>query len=109
VSTLFGSILVLDLRLLGLWRRVSLATLSGPVVPVAGVGFALAALSGVCMLATNGTEYVGNPFFLVKFPAILVGLANVVVLNLIPATHHRAQARASVDHARARGAAGAFG
>jgi hypothetical protein len=81
VASLFGSIVVLDLRLLGLWRTVPLAFIAGPTVPVATAGFALAALSGICLIATNATEYVGNPFLLIKFPAIALGVVNVAVLT----------------------------
>ena len=84
VSTLFGSLLLLDLRLLGLWRRVPLASIATPVVPAARVGFALAAASGVCLIVTNATEYTGNPFLLLKFPAIAAGLVNVMVLETLP-------------------------
>jgi hypothetical protein len=89
ISTLFGSLLILDLHLLGLWRRVPIAALSRATVPVAQVGFALAALSGICMLSTNGTEYIGNPFFMIKFPAIGLGLVNVLVLSRLPAWRAR--------------------
>jgi len=81
IATLFGSILVLDLRLLGISRRVPLAGLSLAIAPVAATGFVIAALTGAGLLATKATEYVGNPFFLVKFPAIAVGLLNVVVVR----------------------------
>jgi hypothetical protein len=81
VSSLFGAILVLDLRLLGFWRSVALSSISRPTVPIAATGFAVAAASGICMLATNGTEYVGNPFIYIKFPAIALGLINIAVLN----------------------------
>jgi hypothetical protein len=85
VSALFGSLLVLDLRLLGLWRRVRLADLSSVVTPVAIAGFAIAAMTGAAMLATKATAYDGNPFLLIKFPAIALGLVNVGVLNVTPA------------------------
>ena len=81
VTSLFGSVLVLDLRLLGLWRKVALSAISTPAVPVAATGFVIAALSGVCLLATKATEYVGNPFLYVKFPAIGLGILNVVALS----------------------------
>ncbi len=81
VATLFGSILVLDLRLLGVWRGIPLGALARPTVPLAAVGFVLAALTGMSMLATNATEYASNPFVLIKFPAIALGLANVAVLR----------------------------
>ncbi len=84
VAALFGSILVLDLRLLGLWRDLPLGVLAPPTVRLAGAGFAVALLSGICMLSTNATEYAGNPFLIIKFPAIALGLANVAVLRHMP-------------------------
>lgn len=91
VSTLFGSILILDLHLLGLWRRVPVAALSRATVPVAQVGFALAAITGVGLLSSNATEYVGNPFFAIKFPAIGLGLINVWVLSRLSAWRVRGE------------------
>jgi hypothetical protein len=41
--------------------------------------------SGVCLITTNGSEYVGNPFLLIKFPAIVLGVVNVAVLSRLPA------------------------
>ena len=81
IATLFGSILVLDLRLVGVGRRIPLSALSSAIVPVATVGFCVAATTGIGLLATKTTEYVGNPFLLIKFPAIALGLINVVVLK----------------------------
>lgn len=81
VATLFGSILVLDLRLLGLWRTIPLASLAGPARRVTQVGFALAVVSGIGLLATQASEYLGNPWLLVKFPAIGLGLLNVALLT----------------------------
>ncbi len=81
ISTLFGAILVLDLRLIGVGRRLPLAAISSAVVPVATTGFLLAATTGLGLLATKATEYVGNPFLLIKFPAIGLGLINVAVFK----------------------------
>ena len=85
VSTLFGAVVVLDLRLLGLWRTVPLPSIAGPTVPVATAGFIVAALTGAGLLATKATEYAGNPFLLIKFPAIAVALVNVAVVTSRPA------------------------
>jgi hypothetical protein len=85
VASLFGAVVVLDLRLLGLWRNVALPAISKPTVPVAATGFVVAAISGLCLLATKATEYVGNPFLYIKFPAIGLGILNVVALNYLPA------------------------
>ena len=84
ISTLFGSILILDLHLLGFGPRASMAAVSRLAIPLAKAGFALAAVSGTAMLATNATEYVDNPFLLIKFPAIAVGLVNVAVVSRLP-------------------------
>ena len=85
VATLFGSVLVLDLKLLGLFPRAPLAIVSVPTVPLAAAGFALAATSGICLLATNATEYADNPFLLLKFGAIFIALLNVAVMHCMPA------------------------
>ena len=90
VSALFGSVLALDLRLLGVWRNVPLITVSGTTVPIARAGFVVAAISGVGLLATKATEYVGNPFLLIKFPAIAIALVNVMVIARLPGWRARA-------------------
>jgi hypothetical protein len=88
VCALFGSVLVLDLRLMGVWsRRVRIADLSSAVMPVAMTGFAIAVATGAAMLATKATAYADNPFLLIKFPAIAAGVVNAAVLNMTPAWH----------------------
>ena len=89
VSSLFGAVLVLDLRLLGFWQNVALISITRPTIPIAATGFAIAAASGICMLATNGTDYAGNPFIYIKFPAIALGLINVAALNFSSAWRAR--------------------
>ncbi len=81
IALLFGSVVILDLRLIGLRRTTPLAPLADAAAPVAAVGFALAATTGLGLLATKATEYIGNPFLYVKFPAIALGLVNAIVLN----------------------------
>ena len=44
----------------------------------AGVGFAFAAPTGIALLATQATEYIGNPFLPIKLLSIAVALVNVV-------------------------------
>lgn len=81
VASLFGAILVLDLRLLGVGRRLPLAPLADAVIPVAKIGFLLAAASGIALLSANATEYAGNPFLLIKLAVVALGLANAVLLG----------------------------
>jgi hypothetical protein len=101
VASLFGSVLVLDLRLLGCWRSVTLPAISKPTVPIALTGFIVAALSGICLLATKATEYVGNPFLYIKFPAIALGVLNVIALNSVPAwKQHRIRELSSQEQSK---------
>jgi hypothetical protein len=100
VATLFGSILVLDLRLLGFWRRTPLAALSDIVVPVATTGFIVAAVTGTGLLATKATDYIGNPFLYIKFPAIALGLLNILWLNVSPAWKERHARELAADETR---------
>jgi hypothetical protein len=91
ISTLFGSALVLDLRLLGLWRSVSLAAIEKPTLTLAACGFVVAASSGVALISTNGSEYVGNPFLMLKLSAIGLGLVNIAAVQFLPAWRARAE------------------
>ena len=81
IILLFGSILILDLRLLGAWRQVPLAVLSRPTTTMAQIGFILAVCSGIPMLSVKTTDYIGNPFLLIKFPAIALALLNVWLVH----------------------------
>jgi hypothetical protein len=89
LATLFGSVLALDLRLLGLWRRVPLAAVERPALALACVGFALAAVSGTALITTNATEYLGNPFLPIKLTAIALGLLNAAITQFLPAWRGR--------------------
>lgn len=90
IATLFGGVLVLDLRLLGIWGQVPLAALEKPAVTLAACGFVLAIASGVCLITTNATEYLGNPFLGLKFAAIGLGVLNVIAVQRLPAWRERA-------------------
>ncbi len=89
IATLFGSVLVLDLRLLGFWRRVPLTAIETPAATLAACGFVLAAASGTALVSTNGTEYIGNPFLPIKLAAIGLGLVNVAAVQFLPAWRAR--------------------
>jgi hypothetical protein len=103
IASLFGAILVMDLRLLG-WRRdVPLAALASATTPIGMGGFIVAVTSGIGLLSANATEYVDNPFFMIKFPAIAVGFANVALL--MRSTAWKARATRELTTAEQRGLA----
>jgi hypothetical protein len=107
ISALFGSVLLLDLRLLGVWRTLPLAVIARPAMPLAATGFVLAAVCGFCMLCFNASEYIGNPFLLIKFPAIALGLANALVVSRLPAWRERDSRKATAKERRQLAVAGA--
>jgi hypothetical protein len=107
IAALFGSILILDLRLLGLWKHIPLAAISRPTVVMAGLGLAVAVFSGSGLLATKATEYVGNPFLYIKFPAIALGLLNVWILHRSTAWRaHRTRPLSSHEESQLRAMGG---
>ena len=81
VALLFGTVVLLDLRLLGLWRAIPLAAFAGPVIPVAASGFGLALASGVGLVSVKAVEYAANPFLYVKFGAVALAAANAAALH----------------------------
>jgi len=85
ISSLFGAVVLLDLKLIGLWTSIPATSLIRPTVPLAAFGFVLAAGSGVMMFSFNTTEYYGNPFLYVKLPTIVAGLINVAIIQRLAA------------------------
>lgn len=106
LSLLIGSVVLLDLRLLGAWRETPLAALARPTVPLAGAGLVIALASGVCMVSVNATEYYGNPFLLLKFGAIGLGLANIAVVLRLPAWRVKGERELSAGERRQLAIAG---
>src|SRR5260370_12060239 len=69
VATLFGSVVILDLRLLGLWSDAPLAAISRPTTRMATAGFGIAAVSCAGLLPTKATEYFCTPFSFLQISA----------------------------------------
>jgi hypothetical protein len=81
LALLFGAIVPLDLRLLGLWRKVPLAAMSRILLPVALAGLVLAVPTGALLFAVRATEYAVMPLFWLKFSLIAGAIANALLLR----------------------------
>jgi len=81
IALLFGAILPLDLRLLGVWREVPLYHLVRVLVPAAMVGLALAAVTGLLLFSVSATKYAALPLFWVKLAFIATAVANALLLR----------------------------
>jgi len=77
-----GSILVVDLRLLGLAsaRRPVGRVLSG-ILPLTWSAFAIAVASGSLLFISNATKYLGNGWFIAKICLICVAGLNMALFH----------------------------
>lgn len=82
IGILFGSVMVLDLRLLGLWRSIALSDLARPLVTMAAIGLAIAVASGLLLFVTRADEYAALGIFRVKLALITIGTASALAHHL---------------------------
>ena len=81
IGLLFGPLVTLHLRTLGLMRGPDAAALERLVTPIAMAGFLLAAASGAAMFTTDAVKYASSSLFLAKAALIAVALMNAVWLK----------------------------
>lgn len=73
LATLFGSILALDLRLLGLWRATDPGALLHVLPRVAAAGLALAIVTGFLLFSVRAPEYAALDVFRLKMVFVFAG------------------------------------
>jgi hypothetical protein len=81
LGALFGSILALDLRLLGMFRTVPAQPLAQALPRVAAAGLVLALATGVALFSVQPFDYVAHPAFAVKLVLIALGAAHALWLH----------------------------
>ena len=81
LGLLFGSIAVLDLRLLGLSTHIPVRKLAGHVLPWTAASFLLIVPSGFLMFIAHASEFIGNPVFVAKMCLILAAGANAAIFH----------------------------
>ncbi|MCA6114314.1 hypothetical protein J6524_05135 [Bradyrhizobium sp. WSM 1738] len=81
---LVGSILALDLRLLGLGRTIAIQPMAQLLLPLARFGFVLAISMGFLLFSADASHVVKNPAFQAKFVLIAAALVNIVIAHAIP-------------------------
>jgi hypothetical protein len=107
VALLVGSIVPLDLRLLGAWRSVPLAPLWRVLRRTAAAGLVLAMVCGSLLFITRATEYAASGLFISKMAVVGTGTANALALRMIaPDALLRAQPTADKPPARVQLAGG---
>jgi hypothetical protein len=78
---LVGAIGVVDLRIIGLGRRIHLASLSRMLTPIAIAGLVLALATGFLMFSADATPMLGSWVFQLKVVLIVIGIANALLFR----------------------------
>jgi hypothetical protein len=86
ICLVVGSILVVDLRLLGLASiNRSVSRVTSGILPLTWSAFAVAVASGTLLFISNATKYLGNGYFVAKIFLICVAGLNMVIFHAISA------------------------
>ena len=78
---LLGGIGLVDLRVIGLFRRLPLQPLAAALVPIAATGVLILAASGSVLFAADARALAGNGTFRLKLLLIAIALANVAIFR----------------------------
>lgn len=83
ITLVFGTILIVDLRLMGFaGHRGSARKLIAELLPYTWVAFAVAAVTGSLLFVSNAPAYANNTQFLLKLVAIAFAGLNMAVFHL---------------------------
>ena len=82
ICLLLGSMLVIDLRLLGMMKRTPVGDVL-KFVPVAVTGFTISFLTGITFLIYNPEGYLTNWMFLLKLGLLLLAGLNMLFFTFV--------------------------
>lgn len=81
IAMLLGSIVTLDLRLIGCWSKVQLQPLALVLQRSAMMGLCLAIPMGLLLFIARAADYCVNPVFLTKLILLLLAIVNALWLG----------------------------
>ena len=80
IALLVGSVVPLNLRLLGVWRGIPREAVVRVLAPVAAGGLALALITGPLLFSVRAREYGDVGFLQIKLALITVGVLSALAL-----------------------------
>lgn len=83
IALLFGSIVVLDLRLLGFSKTIPVKKLASHVLPWTAGSFVLIIPSGLLMFTAHATEFIDSEVFILKMLLIMAAGVNAALFHTI--------------------------
>ncbi len=87
MAMLFGSVLVMDLRLMGFLRRYMSIRAVHSLAPWATVGFVINLSTGVAFLAKDAARLLPNPSFIFKMVCVLIAGLNFLLFLVLIRKH----------------------
>lgn len=89
VTLMFGAILMLDLRVLGLAAiRYPARTMTRELVPWSAAALGIASVTGIAMFITRASAHAVNPAFQIKMLLLVLAGLNVAVFHLMVFPRH---------------------
>jgi hypothetical protein len=82
VGMLFGSVVLMDLRVLGLGKALDYSALSRLGIAVSLLGFSLAVLTGSMLFITHAADLIASRLFILKMSLIFLLITNAVLLRM---------------------------
>ncbi len=96
IGAVLTSVLLMDLRVLGLIRSATEPHFTALLRRTAFGGFALAVLSGLSLFSVRASEYAAMPLFLAKLGLIGLAVLNFLAFSLAPEPLRRPLAATSI-------------
>lgn len=82
IGILFGAIIALDLRVIGIGRALPLAPAAIYLSRLSATGLLLAIATGLGLFSVRPVEYAGNIAFLSKLALVGLGVVNILFVHL---------------------------
>ena len=80
-AILLGSILPLDLRLMGWWRSIPIAAFAHVLIPVSVAGLLLAIAAGLMLFSIRAVQYAETTLFQFKMALVLCAVLNALLVR----------------------------
>ena len=97
VGMLFGSVVLMDLRVLGLGKALDYSALSRLGIAVSLLGFSLAVLTGSMLFITHAGDLIASRLFILKMCLIFLLITNAVLLRMCVVINAATKAQAVIS------------
>lgn len=84
ISLVVGSIVIFDLRLLGLaWNSRPVSQIVSEIIPLTWIFFGVAAITGSLLFVSNAVGYANNIYFIVKMASLVLAFVNQLFFHVV--------------------------